>query len=245
MEPPLWSENLDRLRESLLAQLARIRAGSSHSTIKGTSLEVVLRRTLREYVPGYFRIGSGQIANRKHELSPQLDILVYDQTVFPHLAVNEDCSIVICCEALFGAVECKATWDNPGVHDHFSRFTAVESERNENYAGSEDAAAYYVVVFDNVSVKADALGAFSDAGRYVGIYTVQGNKCWSSPVGEAVFTERTGNSIALLLKDILLDCMKKGQKDVGNLMMAYAALRQYIEADERAQALPCEVGRVC
>jgi len=218
---------LDRLRESLLAQLARIRAGSSHSTIKGTSLEVIVRRMLREYVPGYFAVGSGQIANRAHQLSPQLDVVVYDQTLFPHLAVNEDCSVVICCEALFGAVECKAAWDRSAVQDHFVRFSAVESQRNENYAGATNAAAYYVLVFDDINLNAEALGSLADAGRFVGAYTVQGNKAWSSAVGQTAYTERTGNALALLLNDILLDCMEKGQKDVGTLTMAYAAVRDY------------------
>ncbi len=94
MPQPLWVDNLERLSESLLAQLARIRAGSTHATTKGGSLEAVVRRTLREYLPGYFGVASGQIANGKHELSPQLDVIVYDQSAFPHLAVNEDSSVV-------------------------------------------------------------------------------------------------------------------------------------------------------
>lgn len=221
-------ENIDRVRDSLLAQLARIRAGTTHATIKGTSLEIVVRRTLREHVPGYFKVGSGQIANRRHELSPQLDILVYDHTVFPHLAVNEDSSVVIPAEALFGTVECKARWDRDGVQSHFARFSTVESHRNENYAHEGEAAAYYVMVFETLNVNPETLAGLADTGRFVGVYSVEANMTWISARGVATFRDRAGNALGLLLKDILLDCMQKGQKDVGTLTMAYAAVREYI-----------------
>jgi Domain of unknown function (DUF6602) len=229
MRPPFWSENLDRLRESLLAQFKRIQRGSSHSTIKGTSLEVVLRRALREYVPGHFAIGSGQITNRVHQLSPQIDVLVYDQTVFPHLAVNEDSTVVICCEALFGAVECKTAWD-ADVCAHFSRFVRVEGQRNRHYAESSNAAAYYVVIFKKANLSSRALSGLADPGRFVGVYTVEDNKCWSSAEGTVGFTKRPGNALALFLKDVLLDCMEKGPKDLGNFGIAYEVVSEYIDA---------------
>lgn len=228
MTTPLWADNLDRLRESLLAQLGRIRSGSSHSTIKGGSLEAVVRRTLGDYLPGYFGIGSGQAANQRHEISPQIDVLVYDKAVFPHLTVNEDSSVVVCCEALYGAIECKTAWDRDRVRDHFARFAAVESVRNDEYAGVSNAAAYYVLVFDDVALSSGTLSEFADSGRFVGIYTVAGNRAWTSVPASADFAERTGNALSLLLSDLLGDCMEKGQKDVDALTRAYAALRRYL-----------------
>ena len=223
-QPP-WLENLERLRESLVAQAGRIRAGSRHSTVKGTSLEVVLRRTLREYLPGYFRVGTGQIVNRAGIWGPQLDVIVYDQTVFPQLTVNEDGSVVVCAEALYAAVECKRAWDG-GAAEHFRRFCEVESERGGHYARAEDAAAYCVLVFD--SMKANAGSALRDETRHVGVYTVAGNRAWTSPRGGVGFEKRDGNALAALLGDILQDCMEKGQKDVGNFSFAYEALRPYV-----------------
>ena len=228
MPQPLWVDNLERLSESLLAQLARIRAGSTHATTKGGSLEAVVRRTLREYLPGYFCVASGQIANGKHELSPQLDVIVYDQSAFPHLAVNEDSSVVVCCEALYGTVECKTTWDRNRVGDHFKRFAAIESQRSEEYAGTYNAAAYYALVFDDVSLNAEALAGLIDKDRFVSVYTVAGGKAWTSGPETADFTERAGNALSLLLGDLLSDCMEKGQKDECSFNRAYAALRPYL-----------------
>jgi len=212
----------------LCSQLKRIQAGSSHSVIKGTSLEIVLRRTLREYLPGYYRIGSGQIANEVHDLSPQLDVLVYDQTVFPHLAVNEDGSVVICCESLFGAVECKTNWDGKDISEHYRRFAEVEARRSERYSDRADAAAYYAVVFESGELSASALSALRDGDRFVGVYSVSRSESWTSPHGQEEFTNCAGNAIALLLKDLLLDCMAKGQKDVGDHTKAHDAVRRYI-----------------
>jgi hypothetical protein len=226
--PPLWVDNLERLSESLLAQLGRIRAGSDHATTKGGSLEAVVRRTLREYLPGYFRVGGGQIANLRHDLSPQLDVMVYDGTAFPHLAVNEDSSVVVCCEALYGAVECKTTWDRARVEEHFKRFADIESGRGEEYLGTSNAAAYYAVVFDEVNIRDNSLEGFADDGRFVGVYTVAGRKCWTSGPEDRTFHQREGNALSLLLGDLLADCMEKGSKDEGSFNRAYAALKPYL-----------------
>lgn len=144
MKQPLWSENLSRLQASLVAQADRIWAGSAHPTIKGTSLEVVLRRTLREYLPGYFTIGSGQAVNNMRGVSPQLDVMIYDQNVFPHLAVNEDSSVMVCCESLLAAVECKTNWERPEMERHFRKFGEVESRRHPHFSDLSNAAAYFV-----------------------------------------------------------------------------------------------------
>ncbi len=223
-----WSENLDRLRDSLIAQAARIRAGS-HSTIKGTSLEVVLRRTLSEYLPAYFSVGSGQVANSQREVSPQLDVLVYDHIVFPHLAVNEDDSVVLCCEALYGVVECKASWDRARIKEHFDRFVVVESKRHVNFADASQAAAYFVVVFDALGLEAASLADFGDDGRLVGIYSISGDRSWCSRSGVREFTEQRGNGLALLLRELLLDCMVKGSKDEGTFVVAHDVVSTYVD----------------
>jgi hypothetical protein len=228
MPQPLWADNLERLSESLLAQLGRIRAGSTHATTKGGSLEAVVRRTLREYLPGHFRVASGQIASSTHQLSPQLDVMVYDCNAFPHLTVNEDSSVVVCCEALYGTVECKTTWDRERFQEHFQRFAAVESQRGEEYAGTYNAAAYYALVFDNANIGVDLLDGLGDDGRFVGVYTVAGRTAWSSPPERREFSRREGNALSLLLGDLLADCMEKGQKDEGSFNRAYAALKPYL-----------------
>jgi hypothetical protein len=224
---PLWTNNFDLLRDSLLAQAKRIRSNYSHPTITGTSLEVVLRRTLRDYLPDYFAIGSGQLVNNKGEKSPQLDIIVYDHNVFPHLAVNEDSSVIVCCEAMVAAIECKARWDGATIGEHYSKFAEAESVRYKNYSDSSNAAAYFAVVFDDLNLISSSLSAFKDDGRVVGMYSVEGTKSWHSGLGEKEFAVREGNGLAALVQDILFDCMRKGQKEVGDFSLAYEALHTY------------------
>ena len=88
-----WTEHLHWLSQSLLAQTQRARAGSQHTLIKGSSIEEALRRILRHYLPTALHVGTGQVANNIQEISPQIDILIYDRGTFPHLAVNEDGSV--------------------------------------------------------------------------------------------------------------------------------------------------------
>jgi len=126
---------MERLAASVLAQAERARVGSGHPGIKGASLEVVLRRLLQQYIPAAFAVGTGQCANVKGELSPQMDLMLYARDVFPHLSVNEDDSVVVCCEAVLSVVECKARWDTARVEEHFQGFCRVEGTRVGWYAG--------------------------------------------------------------------------------------------------------------
>ena len=190
----------------------------------------MLRRTLRDYLPAYFSIGSGQAANNQRQISPQLDVVVYDHVVFPHLAVNEDDTVVVCCEALYGVIECKASWDRGRVKEHFDGFATVEALRHDNYLHRDSPASYSAVVFDACNPDTGVLSAdFGDESRMVGVYSVSGATSWCSPCGSTEFTAQAGNGLALLLKNLLLDSMRKGSKDEGTFEGAYEALASYFQ----------------
>ena len=118
-----WSKHLERLSASLLAQIERIRNASDHGTTIGNGLECVLRRTIEDYLPRYFEVGTGQVCNIKQELSPQLDILIHDRSCFPPLAVNEDGSVIVCSEPTKSVVECKTKWKQASNQNEFVKFT--------------------------------------------------------------------------------------------------------------------------
>lgn len=220
----MWAEHLRRLRDSLLAQTRRVRAGSAHSTIKGSSIEVVVRRTLKEYLPANFHVGTGQVANNQQGISPQIDALIYDGSTFPHLAVNEDSSVVICCEALFAAVECKSQWNGDDVVSHYRRYVEVESKRHSTFGSSGMAAGYFVLVVDRMSPN---LTPLQEKARFVGVYSLDGNRSWSSPFEESDFSEQTGNALELFLQHVMCDCMRKGLSELGSLEWTYEAVRSY------------------
>ena len=225
------SEHMNRLAESLQAQADRARAGSNHPGIKGAAIEIVLRNLLRQYVPTSFSIGTGQLANAAGELSPQMDVLVYDAAVFPHLAVNEDGSVLVCGESVFAVTECKAQWDTGDVAQHFRRFCEVELKCCGPWETEDQThqrrAAYFAFMLEGPA-KPD-LTALEDANRVVGVYALAGGACHYSPRGQTKFEEQAGNALERFLSHVLQDCMEKGQSEVGTFGESYRIVRRYFD----------------
>ncbi len=231
MNEQLWTEHLGFLSDSLLAQIRRARVGSGHATIKGSSIEEALRKLLRQYLPSMFHIGTGQVANNNGEISPQIDILIYDRTTFPHLAVNEDGSVIICCEPLFATVECKTKWANRNILDNFVGLKSVESKRHGTYFGYRDNfSGYFVFVIDKL--ERPFLDNFGDPVRFVGVYTLEGKRSWRSPFQTSSFTTHDGNALEFFIKDILEDSMRKSLIELGTLEQTREAVGSYFGWDK-------------
>jgi len=224
----LWEEHFNRLQGSLVAQIERIRSGSTHSTIKGTSIEVVLRRTLNEYLPGYFSARSGQIANNKGALSPQQDIIVYDSKTFPHLAVNEDSCVVVCCESVIATIECKTSWKQSEIENHFSKTIDVEDEWHHGFSSCRFLYAGYFVLFHEPTVP--NFDPFKKGQRSIGFYCLKNNNSWSKPYDSGDFQNpNTANgALQTFFQDLLKLCMNIGQGGIGNFESAFTALGSYL-----------------
>jgi Domain of unknown function (DUF6602) len=220
-----WTEHLKRLRDSLVAQTDRARVGSDHSVIKGTSIEYVIRRTLSDYMPSDFAIGTGQIANNQNEISPQIDILVFDTNTFPRLAVNEDSSVIVCCESVFEIVEIKCQYDQKLVSKHFKKLIEVESKRHGMFGADGMASGYFVLVVDPMNPD---LSKFEDSKRFVGFYSLKGSKSWSSPYKQTKFSAHDGNGLDFFLHHIMSDCMLKGLSELGSLEYTYDTVAKYL-----------------
>lgn len=220
-----WGEHFSQLQKSLVAQIERIRSGSEHSTIKGTSIEVVLRRVLRDYLPGYFSVRSGQIANNKGSLSPQQDIIIYDGNAFPHLAVNEDSSVIVCCESVLATIECKTYWKQKDIENHYVLTTEVEDKWHHKFSCRKLFAGYFVLYHEPHTPKLDL---FKQINRSVGIYCLKDNNSWSRPFDIADFRKSEKDSLQLFFQDLLKLCMDIGQVEVGSFTSAYSALRSYV-----------------
>ncbi len=145
----LWTEHMKRLSASLLAQIDRIRNASDHGTMIGNCVECILRRTLSNYLPRYFEVGTGQVCNIKQKLSPQLDIIIHDRSCFPPLSVNEDGSVIVCAEPTKSVVECKTAWNSTSVEKHFKCFTEVQNLRVEQFNHPDTIAGYFVFLVDS------------------------------------------------------------------------------------------------
>jgi len=220
-----WGEHFSQLQKSLGAQIDRIRSGSGHSTIKGTSIEVVLRRVLDDYLPGYFSVRSGQIANNKGELSPQQDIIVYDGNAFPHLAVNEDSSVIVCCESVLATIECKTYWDQDDIEKHYTRTTEIEDKWHDKFKCRVLKAGYFVLYYEPGNPK---LRLFQNKDRSVGFYCLKNDKSWSKSIEKKVFCKSSNDAMQSFFQDILKLCMDIGPVEVGDFTSSYSAFRSYI-----------------
>jgi len=166
------------------------------------------------------------VANSVDEISPQIDILIYDSGTFPHLAVNEDGSVVICCEPLYASVECKTQWDKAEVAGHFNKLKDVESKRYAKYFGDpENASGYFVFVLD--SLADPDLADLREPSRCVGVYSLQAERSWHSPFRALDFTNHSRNALELFLRDVLEDSMRKSLRELGTLEVTYEAVSKY------------------
>jgi len=220
-----WEQHFSRLQASLIAQIERIRAGSKHSTIKGTSIEVVLRRMLREYLPGHFSVKPGQIANCSGELSPQQDILVYDGKAFPHLAVNEDSSVIVCCESVVAVVECKTYFKREEVEKHYTDTLDVESKRCGEFQDKDLFSGYFLFFHEPATPQ---LTDFKDMDRTIGFYCLQSDQAWSSPFKQEEFRQTQTKVLETFFQDLLMHCMRIGQVELGTFEDAYDVVSRYI-----------------
>ena len=209
---PFWTDHLGYLHKSILAQIARIRRSSKHPTITGSSIEVIIKRALRDYFPHRFSIGTGQTASANGKISPQMDILIYDQTTFPLLALHEDDSVIVCCESVFGCIEIKTKWKHDVVVEHFKRFTEVDRDRHPSFnsQSSEDAASYAVICVEPLKGPHLTWSSLKQQDRQVLITSLQGNVAWISDWGEGAFRKvKTENPLETVFQHLLGDCMRK------------------------------------
>lgn len=221
------AEHMDRLEKSVLAQAQRARKGSEHSGLKGSAIEAVLRRILPDYVPQTFTIGTGQIAASDGTVSPQMDILIYDSQTFPRLAVNEDGSVVVCCESVSTVIECKATLNLDEVEANLTGLRKIDAKRYGLFGPLR--AGYFVLALDaavNVDIK-----RLRDRERDIGVSILDGGRSWYQPRPRkgkhAKFATETGNAFERCLSHVLSDCMKKGVAELGDLTETYAAVAAY------------------
>lgn len=223
----LLRKYLDATLDALRAQIRLSRTSSEHPTIKGSSIEIVLRKVLTKYLPTRYHITSGQIVNSFGGISPQMDVIVCDRTTFPPLVVNEDGSERVCAESVYAAIEVKTTWDEARVAQHFFRCLAVDDERLQTEHQSHDWACYCVIAVE--SPTAPQLDSFADEKRLVIVCTLEQNKLWRSPPGTAAFDQGKDNPLEGFLFWLLAHCTKANFVDLGSNDLTFEMLRRYYD----------------
>ncbi len=80
----------------------------THTVVKGTIREILLRDLFRPLVPSDLGIGTGQIATLDNRLSPQQDVVIYDRRILPPV-LFEGTTGLFPVESVLAAVEVKTT----------------------------------------------------------------------------------------------------------------------------------------
>jgi hypothetical protein len=100
----------------MLAKVDTAKHTTSHPTIYGTHNEMILIEFLRRYLPSRFSVCQGQIVNPNGDLSPQCNIIIHDQTIFPPAMVFENGARIVYAHAVYAVIEVKTTLANDNCH---------------------------------------------------------------------------------------------------------------------------------
>lgn len=94
--------------KKLLAELDVLRAGLSHSGVKGSGVEEAVRELLRRHLPDSIGVATGQVMDVGGNLSPQVDVILYDAGRTPMLLVTPDGqSATVPAEGVLACIEIK------------------------------------------------------------------------------------------------------------------------------------------
>jgi len=78
----------------------------NHRTSKGVAREDVLRTFFKQRLPTKFAVTTGEVVDLRGQTGPQLDIMIYDQTV--NFALNAEDIQVLPAETLLASIEVKS-----------------------------------------------------------------------------------------------------------------------------------------
>ena len=87
---------------------ARATEGVTHTGVKGTIREILIRELFRPLLPSDVGVGTGQIATAVGELSPQQDVIIYNRRILPPVLFEETTGIFPV-ESVLAMVEVKTT----------------------------------------------------------------------------------------------------------------------------------------
>ena len=110
MSAPDLDELLEQEEEDLLGKLRRVRSAINHPGEKGTSLESEVCDFVRSFLPGEYGVSNGFILYHGEngiELSPQLDVIIYDAIRSGPIVRLGSCD-VFPLEAAYAYIEVKA-----------------------------------------------------------------------------------------------------------------------------------------
>lgn len=118
---------------------AKATADVTHTGVKGTIREILIRDLFRPLLPSDVGIGTGQIATAMGELSPQQDVIIYNRRILPPVLFEETTGIFPV-ESVLATVEVKTTltsgelraaYENAKTVQHYSYLSGGRIKEGE------------------------------------------------------------------------------------------------------------------
>ena len=116
---------LGLLQEIMNLRLQIIRKSHQHSGNKGANAEQIVRDLLREYLPPSYRIGHGEVIDRKGGISREIDVVITNE-YHPFLNDLAYPSVFIC-EGVASAGEVKTVLTTEGLENSLDGALAFKS----------------------------------------------------------------------------------------------------------------------
>ncbi len=115
----------ESIAKKLLIELRVVKAlVKKHNPTIGTVTEEILRKFLKEHLPGSVNVGQGFIRNNQDETSKQCDILIYSSKQEPFYKLDN--LVVIPEESVIAIIEVKTTINASIFHDAIDYFSEVK-----------------------------------------------------------------------------------------------------------------------
>lgn len=97
-----------KIAETMMASVEVGQSATAHSSTKGRNTEFILINFLRKFLPAKYSLSQGQIVSPQGELSPQLDIIIHDETTFPVATVLEGGEKVVFAHSVYAVIAVKS-----------------------------------------------------------------------------------------------------------------------------------------
>lgn len=103
-------EQFQKISESMVASNEIGRYATPHSVTKGRNTERVLINFLRKFLPSRYSISQGQVVSPTGGLSPQLDVIIHDETIYPVATVLESGDKVVFAHSVYAVISVKSNF---------------------------------------------------------------------------------------------------------------------------------------
>lgn len=125
------TEKMKKVARRLENEHNEVRESLEHKGERGAELEEIVRKFLREFLPNFLGVGTGEIVTASEEVakegqvSNQIDTVIYDANDCPTFYQSENAQ-VFPNEGVYGVIEVKSQLDSSSLEDDIEKIARVK-----------------------------------------------------------------------------------------------------------------------